>query len=154
MITSRLGLKPGMTVVESGTGTCSLSVSIAKTLFPSGHLYTFEFNQMRYQKAKDDFMKLGLSEYVTVNHRDVLAEGFLLEDKVVKESMDAVFLDLPRPEEAVAHAHLVLKKKGKVCNFSPCIEQVQKVSTKLALEGFYDIRTFECLSREMKVDTF
>jgi tRNA (adenine57-N1/adenine58-N1)-methyltransferase len=48
MITSRLGLKPGMTVVESGTGTCSLSVSIAKTIFPSGHLFTFEFNQMRY----------------------------------------------------------------------------------------------------------
>lgn len=154
MITSRLGLKPGMTVVESGTGTCSLSVSIAKTIFPSGHLFTFEFNQMRYQKAKDDFIKLGLSDYVTVSHRDVLAEGFLLEDKVVKESVDAVFLDLPRPEEAVAHAYLILKKKGKICNFSPCIEQVQKVSTKLALEGFYDIRTFECLSREMKVDTF
>ena len=124
MIISRLGLKPGMKVVESVTGTCSLSVSMAKTLFPYGHLYTFEFNQMRYQKAKEDFLKLGLSEYVTVNHRDVLAEGFLLEDKVVKESVDAVFLDLPRPEEAVAHAYLVLKKKGKICNFSPCIEQV------------------------------
>ena len=24
----------------------------------------------------------------------------------------------------------------------------------MALEGFYDIRTFECLSREMKVDAF
>ena len=83
MITSRLGLKPGMTVVESGTGTCSLSVSITKTLFPTGHLFTYEFNQMRYQKAKEDFLKLGLSDYVTVTHRDVLAEGFLLGDKVV-----------------------------------------------------------------------
>lgn len=143
-----------MTVVESGTGTCSLSVSITKTLFPTGHLFTYEFNQMRYQKAKEDFLKLGLSDYVTVTHRDVLAEGFLLGDKVVQESVDAVFLDLPRPEEAVKHAHLILKKKGKLCNFSPCIEQVQKVSTKLALEGFYDIRTFECLSREMKQDVF
>jgi tRNA (adenine57-N1/adenine58-N1)-methyltransferase len=55
MITSRLGLKPGMTVVESGTGTCSLSVSMTKILFPTGHLFTYEFNQMRYQKAKEDF---------------------------------------------------------------------------------------------------
>lgn len=83
-----------------------------------------------------------------------MAEGFLLEKKNLEESVDAVFLDLPRPEQAIGHAFKVLKKKGKLCNFSPCIEQVQKVSSQLASEGFYDIRTFECLSREMKSDVF
>lgn len=68
--------------------------------------------------------------------------------------MDACFLDLPSPETAVKHAFLILKKKGMVCNFSPCIEQVQKVSQELATIGFYDIRTFECLSREMLQETF
>ena len=58
MITSRLGLKQGMTVVESGTGTCSLSVSMTKILFPTGHLFTYEFNQMRYQKAKRRFLEI------------------------------------------------------------------------------------------------
>jgi tRNA (adenine57-N1/adenine58-N1)-methyltransferase len=68
--------------------------------------------------------------------------------------VDAVFLDLPRPEEAVKHAHLVLKHKGKLCNFSPCIEQVQKASLEMAKLGFYDIRTFESLSREMQNSNF
>ena len=45
MITSRLGLKQGMKVVESGTGTGSLSVSLIKCVYPSGHLFTYEFNQ-------------------------------------------------------------------------------------------------------------
>jgi len=59
-------------------------------------------------------------------HRDVLATGVLIDNKVTKESIDAVFIDLPRPEQAVVHAYEVLKPKGKLCNFSPCIEQVQK----------------------------
>ena len=65
---------------------------------------------------------MGLDPYVTSIHRDVLGEGFLLGDKVVPEEIDAVFLDLPRPELAVKHAYEVLKQKGRVCNFSPCIE--------------------------------
>jgi tRNA (adenine57-N1/adenine58-N1)-methyltransferase catalytic subunit len=70
----------------------------------------------------EDFSKIGLGEYVTSIHRDVLEEGFLIDNKVQEETVDAVFLDLPKPELAVKHAYQVLKKKGRLCNFSPCIE--------------------------------
>mmetsp|Transcript_23742 Transcript_23742/g.32347 ORF Transcript_23742/g.32347 Transcript_23742/m.32347 type:complete len:98 (+) Transcript_23742:518-811(+) len=65
--------------------------------------------------------------------------------------MDAVFLDLPSPEKAIKHAYQVLKPKGRVCNFSPCIEQVQAVAIEMAKLGFYEIRTIECLAREQIV---
>jgi tRNA (adenine57-N1/adenine58-N1)-methyltransferase len=110
-----------MRVVESGTGTGSLSTSMIRAIMPKGHLFTYEFNENRKIKAEEDFRKTGLSGYVSAYHRDVLEGGFL-SDGVSKDSVDAVFLDLPRPEEAVGHAHLVLKAKGKICNFSPCIE--------------------------------
>lgn len=101
----KLELKPGMRVVESGTGSGSLSTSIIRAILPSGHLFTYEFNQMRSEKAREDFEKLGFvgNSLVTVTHRDVLANGFLLRNEetdttlVDENSVDAVFLDLPRP---------------------------------------------------------
>lgn len=106
MIIQRLCLKPGLKVVESGTGSGSLSVSIIKTIMSEngGHLYTYEFNKSRQEKALNDFIKLGISNFVTATHRDVLENGFLLDEKVIESSMDACFLDLPSPEKAVKHA--------------------------------------------------
>ena len=152
----RLQLRPNMRVVESGTGSGSLSVSMTKAIMPTGHLYTFEFNEDRVNKAKVDFQKLGIGDYITVTHRDVLAEGFLLnendqesDDQVTEKSVDAVFIDLPSPEKAVPHCYKILKKRAAMCNFSPCIEQVQKVCQEMAKLGFYNIKTIECLSREI-----
>lgn len=126
-------MKPGLKVVESGTGSGSLSTSICRTIYPTGHLYTFEFNESRVEKAKKEFERFGIDEYITVTHRDVLKDGFELPlagegEKLVTDSMiDAVFLDLPSPEVAVKHAYRILKTRGRLCNFSPCIEQVQNV---------------------------
>ena len=98
-----------MRVVESGTGSGSLSVSLAKAILPTGHLFTFEFNPDRVVKGKADFLKLGLADFITVTHRDVLANGFTLgqgdgpltdgeaDARVGPGSVDAIFLDLPSP---------------------------------------------------------
>ena len=64
---------------ESGTGSGSLSTSITKAIMPTGHLFTFEFNESRVGKAKADFKTMGFEPYVTVTHRYVLSNGFLLE---------------------------------------------------------------------------
>lgn len=124
----KLELVPGMRVVESGTGSGSLSTSITRAILPNGHLFTYEFNQMRSERAREDFKRMGFEANVTVTHRDVLSNGFLLKDeengetRVGEGSIDGVFLDLPRPQDAIGHAYQVLRPKGKLCNFSPCIE--------------------------------
>ncbi|KAF9983833.1 tRNA (adenine-N(1)-)-methyltransferase catalytic subunit trm61 [Mortierella antarctica] len=139
-----LNLKPGMSMIESGTGSGSFSHSIARTLAPTGHLYTFEYHQERVNAAKKEFEEHGLSDMVTLQCRDVCKDGFDMENKV-----DAIFLDLPAPWEAVASAKKAFKhnKIGKICTFSPCIEQISRTVTALNEQGFVDIQMFECLIR-------
>lgn len=60
---------------------------------------------------------------------------------------DAVFLDLPRPYEAIGHAKQVLKKGGRLCCFSPCIEQVMKNCEEMRNLRFVQIVTVEVIQR-------
>lgn len=58
---------------------------------------------------------------IRITHRNVLKDGFDFEE-TISNKIDAVFLDLPSPEKAVALADKVLKNYGYICSFSPCIE--------------------------------
>ncbi|PVU98353.1 hypothetical protein BB559_001631 [Furculomyces boomerangus] len=144
IISLKLDLKPGKIVIESGTGSGSFTHSIARSIAPSGHLHTFEYHEERAKIIKAELENHNLASIVTSNHRDVCKNGFSLEDVA-----DAVFLDLPAPWEAVPAAVKSLRKDkvGRICTFSPCIEQVQRTALALNENGFFDIETIECLVR-------
>jgi len=147
MIILQLELKPGSVVVESGTGSGSLTHSLIRTVAPTGHVHTFDFHQQRAEKASLEFEEHGLQQFVTASHRDVCESGFGLTD-----TADAVFLDLPGPWKVVPHAKEALKRSGgRLCSFSPCIEQVQQTCLALQEHGFTEVATLECLIREFQV---
>lgn len=150
MITLNLQLKPGSLVIESGTGSGSLSHAIIRTIYPTGHLHTFDFHEKRCETARQEFEEHKMSEYVTVRHRDVCNNGFGLENVA-----DAVFLDLPNPWKAIKFAKEALKRSGgRICSFSPCIEQVQKTADELVRLGFTEIQTLESLRRVLSVKNY
>ncbi|KAG8781237.1 tRNA (adenine-N(1)-)-methyltransferase catalytic subunit trm61 [Ceratobasidium sp. 428] len=139
-----LAIKPGSVVIEAGTGSGSFSHSVARTIGPTGRLYSFEFHEQRANKARDEFNRHGMSDFVTLEHRNVCKDGFGLQDKV-----DSVFLDLPAPWEAVASAGNALRKDriGRICCFSPCMEQVLRTVSALNELGFTGVTTHETLLR-------
>lgn len=138
---------PGCLVLESGTGSGSLTTSLARAVAPMGHVYTFDFHEQRAASAREDFEKTGLSSLVTVGVRDIQGEGFPDE---FSGRADSVFLDLPQPWLAIPSVGKMLKPDGVLCSFSPCIEQVQR-SCETLNSNFTDIRTFEVLLRTYEV---
>ncbi|KAM6961058.1 tRNA (adenine(58)-N(1))-methyltransferase catalytic subunit TRMT61A [Aplochiton taeniatus] len=142
-ITMMLELKPGSVVCESGTGSGSLSHAILRSVAPTGHLHTVEFHGQRAEKAAEEFGEHGVAHLVTVRNQDVCKDGF-----GVTAVADAVFLDIPSPWEAITHAKAALKRQGgRVCSFSPCIEQVQRTCQALSDQGFEELSTLEVLLR-------
>ncbi|KAL5214712.1 hypothetical protein ABZP36_003864 [Zizania latifolia] len=147
LVVAYLELVPGCVVFESGTGSGSLTTSLARAVAPHGRVCTFDFHEQRATSAREDFERNGLSSLITVAVRDIQSEGFPEEQR---GAADAVFLDLPQPWLAIPSAGITLKQDGVLCSFSPCIEQVQRACEAMR-SCFTDIRTFEILLRTYEV---
>jgi tRNA (adenine57-N1/adenine58-N1)-methyltransferase catalytic subunit len=146
-----LRLRPGGVVVESGTGSGSLTHALARAVAPTGRVHSFEFNAHRVEQARAEFAAHGLSGVVSVTHRDAVGRGFQPEAGVGLS--DGVFLDLPNPWGALPHARACLKACGVLCSFSPCMEQVTRTVAELERLGFESIRTVETLLRPYDVES-
>jgi tRNA (adenine57-N1/adenine58-N1)-methyltransferase catalytic subunit len=119
VVCTYLNLQPGAVCVESGTGSGSLSVSLARAVGMSGHVNTFEFNADRAAAITSDFAELRLSSNITVRHRDVCGpDGFA---PVAPGTVDAVFLDLPQVRLSVSGScsGLLLSSSASETSFDP-----------------------------------
>ena len=142
-----LELAPGSVVVESGTGSGSLTHALARAVGDAGEVHTHEFHKERSETASEEFKDHGLDQIVFSYHRNVCLDGFAVRDKA-----DAVFLDLPCPWDAIKHTVSAFGPDGgRICSFSPCIEQVQKACSALSKHGFEEIQTFEGIERQYQL---
>lgn len=67
MILFQLEIKPGSIVIESGTGSGSLSHYFIRAIKPHGHLHTFDFHEQRVKLARDEFECHGINKFATVS---------------------------------------------------------------------------------------
>lgn len=96
----RTNTSRGCAVLESGTGSGSLTHALARAVAPSGHVHTFEFHEGRCEEARREFEGHGLAEVVSLQHRDIEQFGF---PEALHGQADAVFLDLPGPWKVGVH---------------------------------------------------
>ncbi|MCP9260279.1 tRNA (adenine(58)-N(1))-methyltransferase catalytic subunit TRMT61A [Dirofilaria immitis] len=147
LILMLLDVRPGSIVCECGTGSGSLSHALAMAIAPTGHLYTHDIEETRVKQVELEMMKHGLGKITTCVHRNVIEDGFSVENMC-----DAVFLDLPAPWIAIRYAKHALSQVhgGRIVSFSPCIEQIQRTCNALQYEGFVQISTVELVPRKLK----
>ena len=147
-----LNISQSSIIYESGTGSGCLSVNMSSILSKgNGHLYTFEFNKERAEKLKDLFKYLNLDKKITITHRDVIQDGFIVDDNSLANPLHkkcgSMFIDLPSPWLAISHAKKVMRSGAYFVSFSPCIEQVNQTMKAMKENNFIELRMFECLYR-------
>ncbi len=140
------GIGPGSRVVESGTGTGSLTTALAHYVGSRGKVYTYELRPEFQKNAAKNLERSKLIDYVEMKSGDVTIAGYEERD------VDAVILDLAVPWLVVPHAYTALKPSGVLVSFSPTIDQVVRTTETLRENGFVFIETVECLMRTMQVE--
>jgi len=137
------GLGCGQRVVEAGTGAGAATIFLGNLVGETGHVYSYELREDFAQVADKNIQGFGLQN-VTLKCKDV-SEG------IDEEEVDLVFLDLPKPWEVVEHARTALKTGGFIAAYTPYIDQVKLFTRILKKRDFSDIKSLECLVREMEV---
>jgi len=137
------GLGCGQRVVEAGTGAGAATIFMANIVGETGHVYSYELREDFSQIADKNVKGFGL-ENVTLKCQDV-TEG------IDEKDVDLVFLDLPKPWEVVENARDCLKSGGYLAAYTPYIDQVKLLTRILKKREFSDLKSLECLVREIEV---
>ncbi|MBS7631860.1 methyltransferase, partial [Candidatus Bathyarchaeota archaeon] len=145
LIIQHLDISPGKVVLEIGTGSGALSISIANLVKPGGHLYTYEAKKRFAEMAQRNIRRAGLGDYVTIINRDA-------KSGIEVDAVDAVSIDVGDPWEIIPVVSEPLRLGSPLCSFSPTVNQVEKTVESLRSLGFVDISTLECFVRHMRVE--
>lgn len=140
------GIGPGSRVGEAGVGTGSLTLTIASIIGDSGLLYGFDISDEALEYTRRNLEKAGLLHRVILIKRDV-------REELDVEPLDAFFLDIPDPWNALLNISRVLKTSSPILIYVPTVNQVEK--SVLAMRDsnlFSDIHVYELLLRELRVE--
>ncbi|MGE5123524.1 MAG: tRNA (adenine-N1)-methyltransferase, partial [Acidobacteriaceae bacterium] len=138
-----MDIGPGRCVVEAGTGSGSFTTALAFIVGPQGRVISYESRPEFQHLAHKNLDRLGLAEQVDFKLRDIMA-GF------DERNVDAVFLDLPNPQDYVVQARQALKPGGYLGSILPTTNQVSLFLAALRRENFAFIEVCEILLRYYK----
>lgn len=138
-----MGIAPGMTVMEAGTGSGSMTIALASAVGENGRVISYELREDMQNLARKNLERVGLAARVDFKLRDIAA-GF------DETGVDAFFLDVPNPYDYIPQVRAALKPGGFLCSLSPTFNQVEKTLYTLRRNHFAFIETCELLLRYFK----
>ena len=140
----QLGIGNGSTVVEAGTGSGALTMSLANAVMPDGKIYTYEIDERSQRIAAGNIDRSGLRPIVEMKLGDI-TQG------IAERGVEAVTLDMATPWLVIDHAWEALVGSGIFLSFSPTIEQVMKTVYALEAKPFIEVETVELIMRRITV---
>ncbi len=138
LVTMDIG--PGKHVLEAGTGSGSFTTALAYSVGPQGRVTSYESRPEFQYLAQKNLDRLGLIDRVEFKLRDI-AQGF------DEKNIDAVFLDLPNPQDYIQQAKGALKPGGYLGSILPTTNQVSLLLIALRRANFAFIEVCEVILR-------
>lgn len=139
----KLGIGPGCTVIESGTGSGGLTTALAWYVGDTGRVITYERREDFYKLAGKNLRRVGLDHRVTQVNKNI-------EDGFDHSGADALFLDVRTPWQYIRHISAAVNP-GAMCGFLlPTTNQVSELLHALEDAGFEDLEVMEILVRHWK----
>ena len=138
-----MGIGPGSRVIEAGTGSGAMTTALTHTVGRDGRIYTYENREKMQKLAKKNLRRLGLDARADFKLHDI-GEGF------DEENMDALFLDVPAPDDYIEQARAALKPGGFFGSLVPTFNQVERLLLALNQTDFAFIEVCEILLRYYK----
>jgi tRNA (adenine57-N1/adenine58-N1)-methyltransferase len=142
-IALKLGIRPGMHVIEAGTGSGALTLTLALLVGESGHIYSYERRPRMQERAIGNLTRLGMLDRVTFHLKDI-SEGF--EEREVQ----ALFLDVREPWEYLPQARAALRGGGFFGALVPTVNQLTELTEHLYRGPWYMLEIEEIIRRAYK----
>lgn len=140
-----MGIGPGKRVLECGTGSGGLTTALAYMVGESGRVYSYERKQEIQNLAIKNLSRFGLEKRVEFKIGDA-SEGFAERD------LDAIFLDLPNPQDYLHHVRQCLRGGGSLGMILPTFNQVELILKALKEYNFALVEVSEIMQRFYKTD--
>jgi len=138
-----MGIGPGQTVMEAGTGSGSMTTALAYAVGSEGQVISYEIKPDVQNLARKNLTRFGLDSRVDFKLRDI-QQGF------DETEADSFFLDVPNPYDYTGQVRAALKPGGFLCCLIPTFNQVEKTLQALRQNKFAFVEVCELLLRYYK----
>lgn len=151
MICFKLGVGPGRTILEAGSGSGGFTVALSWFAGPTGRIHTFEAREEFHKLARRNLAWAGVGDNVSLHLRDI-ADGFGVDDPdiLAGQRADALFLDVRTPWDYLDHAQAALTSGAPLAFLLPTVEQVSRLLLALERGPFEETEVCEVLVRPWK----
>jgi len=151
----KLGIGPGIRVIEAGSGSGGLTLALAWHVGDTGRVYTFERRPEFFALSGENLEAVGLLDRVSRFHHDIATgfypDGYVPGDPATDPSQaDALFLDVRTPWDYLEGAAKVVCPGAPVGFLLPTVNQISELLAAMEDSPFEDVEVLEILVRRYK----
>jgi len=139
----KLGIGPGRSIIEAGSGSGSLTVAMSWVAGETGRIYTYERRPEFFKLCRSNLTRCGVGDNVEQFNHDI-ADGFL------QTGADALFLDVREPWLYLEQAAAAVAPGAPLGFLVPTVNQVSDLVAGLEKGPFTDIEVLEIFLRRYK----